>query len=70
VVGATCGHRRRTVRRCSAILVSHWFSAVRNADRIPVIEDGRIVEHGSHDQLLAAGGRNAAMFTAQAAGYR
>ena len=52
------------------ILVSHRFSTVRNADRILVIEDGRIVEHGSHDQLLAAGGRYAAMFTAQAAGYR
>ena len=52
------------------ILVSHRFSTVRNADRILVIDDGRIVEHGTHDQLLAAGGRYAAMFTAQAAGYR
>ncbi|HEX3759826.1 MAG TPA: ABC transporter ATP-binding protein [Kofleriaceae bacterium] len=52
------------------ILVSHRFSTVRNADRILVIEDGRIVEHGTHGQLLAAGGRYAAMFTAQAAGYR
>ncbi|HEX8107777.1 MAG TPA: hypothetical protein VF516_08600 [Kofleriaceae bacterium] len=43
---------------------------MRNADRIVVIEDGRIIEHGSHDQLLAAGVRYAAMFTAQAAGYR
>jgi ATP-binding cassette, subfamily B, bacterial len=39
------------------ILVSHRFSTVRNADRILVIDDGQIVEHGSHDQLLAAGGR-------------
>jgi ATP-binding cassette subfamily B protein len=52
------------------ILVSHRFSTVRNADRILVIEDGRIVERGTHDDLLAAGGRYAAMFTAQAAGYR
>jgi ATP-binding cassette subfamily B protein len=52
------------------ILVSHRFSTVRNADRILVIEDGRIAEHGTHDELLARGGRYAAMFTIQAAGYR
>ncbi|HEY0989501.1 MAG TPA: ABC transporter ATP-binding protein [Kofleriaceae bacterium] len=52
------------------ILVSHRFSTVRNADRIVVIEDGRIVEHGSHEQLLARGGRYATMFALQAAGYR
>jgi ATP-binding cassette subfamily B protein len=52
------------------ILVSHRFSTVRNADRILVIEDGRIVEHGTHDDLLAAGGRYAAMFAIQAEGYR
>jgi ATP-binding cassette subfamily B protein len=52
------------------ILVSHRFSTVRNADRILVIDGGRIVEHGTHQELLAAGGRYAGMFTAQAAGYR
>jgi ABC-type multidrug transport system fused ATPase/permease subunit len=52
------------------ILVSHRFSTVRNADRILVIEDGRIVEAGRHPELLAARGRYASMFTAQAAGYR
>ena len=52
------------------ILVSHRFSTVRNADRILVIEDGRIVAHGSHERLLAEGGRYAAMFALQAAGYR
>jgi ABC-type multidrug transport system fused ATPase/permease subunit len=52
------------------ILVSHRFSTVRNADRILVVEQGRVVESGSHDELLAAGGRYASMFSAQAAGYR
>ena len=52
------------------ILVSHRFSTVRNADRILVIEGGRVVESGSHEELLAGGGRYASMFTAQAAGYR
>jgi ATP-binding cassette, subfamily B, bacterial len=52
------------------ILVSHRFSTVRNADRILVIENGRIVEHGTHDDLLAAGGRYATMFAIQAEGYR
>jgi ATP-binding cassette subfamily B protein len=52
------------------ILVSHRFSTVRNADRILVIDDGRIAENGTHDQLLAEAGRYAAMFALQAAGYR
>jgi ABC-type multidrug transport system fused ATPase/permease subunit len=52
------------------ILVSHRFSTVRNADRILVIEGGRVVEAGTHEELLAGGGRYASMFSAQAAGYR
>jgi ATP-binding cassette subfamily B protein len=52
------------------ILVSHRFSTVRNADRILVVEGGRVVEAGSHDDLVGGGGRYASMFTAQAAGYR
>jgi ATP-binding cassette, subfamily B, bacterial len=52
------------------ILVSHRFSTVRNADHILVIEEGRVVESGSHDELLAASRRYASMFGAQAAGYR
>jgi ATP-binding cassette subfamily B protein len=53
-----------------ALLISHRFSTVRMADRIVVIEGGRLVEEGSHSQLLAAGGRYATMFEIQAASYR
>ncbi|HEX7166493.1 MAG TPA: ABC transporter ATP-binding protein [Acidimicrobiales bacterium] len=50
----------------TSILISHRFSTVRRAGRIVVLADGRILEDGSHDELLAAGGRYAAMFRAQA----
>ena len=53
-----------------ALLISHRFSTVRMADRIVVLEAGRLVEEGSHDQLVALGGRYAAMFELQAASYR
>ncbi len=53
-----------------ALLISHRFSTVRMADRIVVLEAGRLVEEGSHDQLLALGGRYANMFEMQAASYR
>jgi ATP-binding cassette subfamily B protein len=53
-----------------ALLISHRFSTVRMADRIVVLEKGRLVEEGSHAQLLALGGRYAAMFEMQAASYR
>ena len=52
------------------IVISHRFSTVRIADRIAVIADGRISELGSHEELLAAGGRYAKLFELQAAGYR
>jgi ATP-binding cassette subfamily B protein len=61
---------RAEYRDKTLVLVSHRFSTVRNADRIIVIEDGRIVEHGSHEQLLAQGGRYATMFALQAEAYR
>jgi ABC-type multidrug transport system fused ATPase/permease subunit len=54
----------------TTFVIAHRLSTIRRADAILVIEDGRIVEQGSHDQLLTAGGRYAAMFTAQAARYR
>ena len=53
-----------------ALLISHRFSTVRMADRIVVLEGGRLVEEGSHPQLMALGGRYAEMFEMQAASYR
>jgi ATP-binding cassette, subfamily B, bacterial len=53
-----------------ALLISHRFSTVRMADRIVVLEGGQLVEEGSHSQLMALGGRYAAMFEMQAASYR
>ena len=53
-----------------ALFISHRFSTVRMADRIVVLENGRITEDGSHDQLTHLGGRYAEMFELQAASYR
>ena len=53
-----------------ALLISHRFSTVRMADRIVVLEGGKLVEEGTHAQLLASGGRYATMFEMQAASYR
>jgi ATP-binding cassette subfamily B protein len=53
-----------------AVLISHRFSTVRMADRILVLVDGRIAEQGTHQRLLALGGRYAELFELQAAGYR
>lgn len=53
-----------------AILISHRFSTVRRADQIVVMEAGRIVEHGTHEQLMAEAGRYAVLFELQAEGYR
>lgn len=51
------------------ILITHRLANVRHADRIYVLHHGRLVEAGTHDDLLAAGGRYAELFTLQAAGY-
>ncbi|MCJ2062375.1 ABC transporter ATP-binding protein/permease [Methylobacterium sp. J-088] len=54
----------------AAVLISHRFSTVRMADRILVLEGGRVLEEGSHAALMARGGRYAELFTLQAEGYR
>ncbi|GAA2431268.1 ABC transporter ATP-binding protein [Actinomadura vinacea] len=53
----------------TVLLISHRFSTVRTADHIYVLDGGRVAEHGTHDDLMAAGGRYAELFALQAAGY-
>lgn len=53
-------------RHATTILISHRFSTVRQADRICVLEGGRVLELGTHDELMARGGRYKAMFELQA----
>ena len=53
-------------RGATAVLISHRFSSVRHADNIVVLADGRVIEQGGHDQLLAANGRYADLFRLQA----
>jgi ATP-binding cassette subfamily B protein len=53
----------------SVVLISHRFSSVRSADRIYVLHDGRVVEEGSHEELMATGGLYAELFALQARAY-
>jgi ATP-binding cassette, subfamily B, bacterial len=56
----------QATRNATTILISHRFSTVRHAERICVVEHGRVVELGSHDELMALGGRYKTMFELQA----
>ncbi len=61
---------RDLARGRTALLISHRFSTVRMADRIVVLEGGRVRETGTHEALVTLGGRYAELFALQAAGYR
>jgi len=63
-------HVRGLARDKMAILISHRFSTVRSADTILVLDRGRVVERGSHEELVRGKGRYARLFELQAAGYR
>ncbi len=63
-------HFRSLTKDQMVVLISHRFSTVRMADKIIVMADGKIIEQGSHEQLLAADGRYAHLFALQAAGYK
>jgi len=56
-------------RHATTILISHRFSTVRHADRICVLEHGRVIELGSHEELMALGGRYRTMFDLQASRF-
>jgi len=63
-------HFREATEHQMAILISHRFSTVRMADQIVVLREGRLVEHGSHEELMACNGYYAHLFSIQAAGYQ
>lgn len=63
-------HFRKSSHAKMSILISHRFSTVRAADQIVVMENGRIVERGNHESLLALDGRYAHLFKLQARGYQ
>ncbi len=63
-------HFRTVTKNQMVLLISHRFSTVRMADKILVIENGEVIEQGTHEELLQLGGRYAKLFLLQAAGYQ
>lgn len=63
-------HFRTVTQNQMVLLISHRFSTVRMADQIAVLAAGELIEQGTHEELLKAGGRYAQLFSLQAAGYR
>jgi len=63
-------HFRKLTQNRIAILISHRFSTVRMASQIVVIENGRVIERGSHEELMELSGHYANLFSLQAAGYK
>lgn len=63
-------HFRAITKNQMVLLISHRFSTVRMADKILVIENGEVIEQGTHEELLKRGGRYAKLFLLQAAGYQ
>ncbi|WP_407674200.1 ABC transporter ATP-binding protein [Nodularia harveyana] len=63
-------HFRTLTKNQMVFLISHRFSTVRMADKIVVIENGKVAEQGTHEELLQTGGRYAELFYLQAAGYK
>ncbi|MCU0692118.1 MAG: ATP-binding cassette domain-containing protein, partial [Polyangiaceae bacterium] len=61
---------RQELRGRAALLISHRFSTVRMADRIAVLEHGRITEQGTHAELVALGGTYAKLYELQARGFK
>jgi ATP-binding cassette subfamily B protein len=61
---------RRLLDGRAGLVISHRFSTVREADRIYVLHAGRVIEHGSHDELMTRAGHYAELFRLQAAAYR
>jgi len=62
-------HIKELARGRAVVLISHRFSTVRGADRIYILDGGRIIESGTHEELVALGGRYARMYEVQARAY-